>query len=100
MYVPSPFTSRFPLQRGVPEQAILPWAANGPQSTARTVAGSAPRPLTVTWSTIDEPGRVFCALTRVTTFGWETTMLVSAVSAHGVWTARTKPCAAIDSRYT
>jgi hypothetical protein len=44
------------------------------------------------------PGAVCCELICVTTFGWPVTIVVSAMSAHAVCTARTKLEAAIDSR--
>ena len=45
------------------------------------------------------PGAVSCALIWVVIFGAPRTIVVSATSAHAVWTAAIVSLSAIDSRY-
>ena len=53
--------------------------------------------MTTTLSVIVPPGFVCWALICVFTAGWPGTIVVSATSAHGVFTARTNSPAAIVS---
>ena len=99
VYVPSPVAVNVDVANGVPSQRIASRVGNGPHSSTLTVALRAPSPLTATLSVIDAPGAVSCALTWVVICGWPRTIVVSAVSAHGVCTGRTNSLAAIDSRY-
>ena len=66
------------------KHAIPPRVANGPQRSIRTRTVSAPSPVTIAESVIVAPGRVCCALTRVSICGCETTAVVSAASVHSV----------------
>ena len=99
MYVPSPVAVSVEVAYGVPAQEISSVVANGPHSSTWTGALRAPSPVTTTLSVIDAPGAVYCALTWVVICGRPRTIVVSAVSAHGVCTGRTNSLAAIDSRY-
>ena len=55
--------------------------------------------MTTTLSVIVAPGCVCWELIWVFTFGVAVTTVVSATSAHSVFTARTKSPSSIDSRY-
>ncbi len=97
--MPSPAAGNVPVQNGVPSQRIAARVGNGPHNSTLTVAASLPSPVTTAESVIAAPGAVSCALICVVIAGVPRTIVVSATSAHGVWTPSIVSLSAIDSRY-